>query len=421
MIHSVYHSNDYQNESERPWLLSLILFLTIVPVSVFYNGGRIDIVMSDLLLILVVPKLRRPAEQTHALLLLCIGFSIYCILLALIATVTTSDLIRLGSCIKFVKPYIFLIAGLMVSQKIRFETLIKPFAFAITFLTWNLFVSTAATPGFPFIRWGGSLWGLNVYGFPNSSAVFLGALTPFLLVQVITKRGLQKGFFFISYFALSTLALLSYSRSTLICLLFANALTLWLILPSINSLKIFTFGGVGVLFTYFISSRYLPQSIINAAKRGWEGRWQRTFGQSDVSSGRFELWRDALSLLEDHPFVGYSFESFNDVSEFAHGGVHNQYIECLWKTGTIGLILFLTVWLIIFSRLWMQTKQSGVSRAEKLCRIAVFGSLSGIFISNLSQPNLTYSITGNFFCFLSGFLISRKQNADPATIIRERN
>ena len=135
-------------------------------------------------------------------------------------------------------------------------------------------------------------------------------------------------------------------------------------------------------------------------------RVERSTEQEDPSSGRFDIWKLAIELWTERPIFGYMFESFSRYAEV--DTPHQQYLEVLHKSGGVGFILY--VGLLI----------SCLSAAIRLLRIApprsgawyrlsgVIAMLSGVMVGNFTQPNLTYSLTGNLVFLLFGCLCSSR-------------
>ncbi|WP_301109825.1 O-antigen ligase [Sporosarcina sp.] len=75
----------------------------------------------------------------------------------------------------------------------------------------------------------------------------------------------------------------------------------------------------------------------------------------DRGSGRFEIWENALRIFADHPLFGvgiYNFQQYNlhYFSDFHYP--HNTFLEVLVESGIVGLVLFLTLFLILLVKLY---------------------------------------------------------------------
>ena len=136
-------------------------------------------------------------------------------------------------------------------------------------------------------------------------------------------------------------------------------------------------------------------------------RVERSTESEDPSSGRFDIWALAIELWLEKPVFGYMFESF------AKYGVdidtpHQQYLEVLYKCGGLGLVLYLGMLVSCLyrtRRLLVLTVRKSVAWSQLHAAMAM---LVGLLIGNLTQPNLTFSVTGNLVFLLFGCLCSSR-------------
>ena len=87
---------------------------------------------------------------------------------------------------------------------------------------------------------------------------------------------------------------------------------------------------------------------------------------------------------------------------------HQQYLEVLFKCGAVGLSLYtilLLTCLLLTRRLLRMTARGSPARFPLH---AVTSMLVGVMVGNLTQPNLTYSLTGNMIFLLFGSLCSSR-------------
>lgn len=64
---------------------------------------------------------------------------------------------------------------------------------------------------------------------------------------------------------------------------------------------------------------------------------------SDKGSGRFELWKQAITYFMSHPLLGIGAFNFSDYYAFEHNEklyVHNTYLEILVEAGIIGFLFY---------------------------------------------------------------------------------
>lgn len=124
------------------------------------------------------------------------------------------------------------------------------------------------------------------------------------------------------------------------------------------------FGGVFVgvlLFRQYINPRALMQSVIAAAATGaivvallaiqygdllYTRFIETTITTSayDQSSGRTEIWADALSMMAETPItflVGFGWGTFDLMNAW---GSHNEYLRYMFELGIVGLFFFMFIY-----------------------------------------------------------------------------
>lgn len=113
-------------------------------------------------------------------------------------------------------------------------------------------------------------------------------------------------------------------------------------------LLLYFFGRMGFLSRYVVTL----EKIFTSGGKGLEALLG---GESDITSGRMELWAIAFGLFLGAPIFGIGFFGFKDYIPSAfileHGdvsNVHNDYLQHLCETGLLGTALWLvpTVWLL---------------------------------------------------------------------------
>ena len=119
-------------------------------------------------------------------------------------------------------------------------------------------------------------------------------------------------------------------------------------------------------------------------------------GGTDSGEIRKIVWTGALKVWQRYPFIGSGVETFaysyyqdrirehNDVSEwdFLYNKAHNEILNLLATTGTVGLISYLSIF-AFFTVITMKVIFSKThTRTEQLIVVALFSGQVALFISN---------------------------------------
>ncbi|MBI4327420.1 MAG: O-antigen ligase family protein [Chloroflexi bacterium] len=108
--------------------------------------------------------------------------------------------------------------------------------------------------------------------------------------------------------------------------------------------------GVGVVFA---KKAYNPQK-----------RFQKLFAEDNIGDVRFQLWKPAIHMWQDHFWLGvgpahfdYRFPAYRPKLVQARPlRVHNDYLNCLADWGVVGTALVASAWVVLF---W------GIARTRK--------------------------------------------------------
>lgn len=122
------------------------------------------------------------------------------------------------------------------------------------------------------------------------------------------------------------------------------------------------------------------------------------------TSGRIELYQDAVSYFLKKPYWGYGGEAVRNL-KFPLGSnyaaqIHNSILQVLLEFGLIGLILVFLVFLKVFFDL----------RQLKVNKMNVFyiAIVINIFLSSLFNGGAYYVVTLSLFCIFLAILYSEK-------------
>lgn len=78
------------------------------------------------------------------------------------------------------------------------------------------------------------------------------------------------------------------------------------------------------------------------------------FGKNieEFTNKRSLIWAETIDLAKNHPIVGYGYDEYHKYSKIDMNHPHSSYLQALFYTGNMGMILFILV-LVLFSMLIM--------------------------------------------------------------------
>jgi O-antigen ligase len=393
-----------------------IVISFLLPISINFGdtGNKpIDIVFSDFLLlffIYFILKIDKKDLYSPLSFFVFINFFYAGILSFYFFIISGGNYISIISYLKLYKIFLFFFIGMSVASTPYLRTyFIKNIYKFSAFIVLIIFFSTLFDSRFPMLRWGESFFDIETYGFPNSFTTFLSILIVLMLYRYLTQKDYR---YLILYYLGLPIVIFSLSRSSLIVLCCSSIFLFYFY--TINKISqriklLFSFILIAIVFFCLLNQLSDDNEISKIVDVSYE-RLSRTLGQrEDFSSGRTEMWGRTFELIFDKPVFGYCFQPFSS-HNFGYDTPHNQYLELLYKTGIIGLILFSGFFLLIIKL---------INKMEYSLKYLYFSLLIGLFIGSFTQPNFTFSLTGNFLFFLSGFFLIDAKNEKYETIITE--
>lgn len=130
------------------------------------------------------------------------------------------------------------------------------------------------------------------------------------------------------------------------------------------------------------------------------------YGGIADGSGRIQLWKAAIGLIEDHPIIGVGARNYRAMTGESLV-VHNTYLEIQAELGLVGMILFMTViigTLVVAVRAVRASAAAGEVTNEFAARGAVVGLVglltAYLFISGEFQPPLWWLLGFALACGL---------------------
>ena len=389
----------------------ILISLILVPISLHlgtFSGKPVDLVYSDFLItigviyFLVVSARGIQVNRTEKeLLRLSSLVFIFFVVLALAHILFRSGSISwLVSSFKFSKNFlaVYLAFYYFNASKIDLTEFLKISARVASVIVLIIFLSQVVFSGnFPSPRWGGYFLGLDVYGFPNSPAVYYVLLFSLVFSGLTNSdKSSSKLFYGITLLIVTMIIFFTLSRAAILTLFFF--LLLILLGSAAIRVKVFILVVVSILLVGSLIYMDVLLNLLDTLIL----KFSRTLGGDQALSGRGSIWKSAIDLIYQKPLFGYGFESFSTYY-IGHDTTHQQYLEVMYKAGLLGFC----VYIFFYFRLYLHVKilsRIALSKVEQNFSNTVLIAFVSILISNLSQPTLNYSIAGNALVFYLAIL-----------------
>lgn len=182
--------------------------------------------------------------------------------------------------------------------------------------------------------------------FGNNHPLVTGRVIGYGLSAIIAKSiidgsVLRRVRFWVIAIGLSTLLWLTNSR-TLIMIIGIIILGVFYARSTQNVRRILMALLLLLLAFLMIAMLFFPEFLYSA--------FSNTTGQEILSiNGRVDIWKSAVSTMEQMPWYGYGYQSHDlflpsDQSWVTHA--HNTFIELLFSIGYFGTIFFIAIWAI---------------------------------------------------------------------------
>ncbi|MFA9385130.1 MAG: O-antigen ligase family protein [Vibrio cyclitrophicus] len=391
----------------RKFFLYISVFILLSPLSITLmelSGKPVDLVLSDFLLMLVpLALLTSGFKSKYTVLIPALMIFFYLSLSAFSAILDGGQLSNVVSSLRFTKQFLLITAGgafFLVFGKVDVDVVIRvSITILIIILASDLFFGSFPRGCGYEGRWGGCFIQREVYGFPNSSASYMVIL--FLGILFLHSINLVPAKNVIYVFSIVIiLSVLSLSRTAWFTIALGGlAFLITLRKPIFIAIYTFLFLFLS-LFVYYnfkdISTLPIFEGIVNKISYYANG--------NEVTSGRTDIWFDTIVLWAERPLFGFGFDYF---SNYVPGfdTPHQQYLELLFKSGLIGLFLYLSLCLkVVFMLSDYFCKASFLKSRYVLFRL-IFILVFPVLINGLFQPILSYSIVSNMIMFILGYIL----------------
>jgi O-antigen ligase len=150
-----------------------------------------------------------------------------------------------------------------------------------------------------------------------------------------------------------------------------------------------------VLITIILLINYIyPLDIVNTSL----GRISNISTEESGTNLRLLLWRTALTLWQDNPFLGVGFGQYLHNAQEINSSIvnipHNTYLSFLAETGIIGFMSFFSLPIYLFYKLFIWVKKGEVTS------IFLFVSLSGILVQAFTINLENFRCLWIFYAFI---------------------
>lgn len=159
----------------------------------------------------------------------------------------------------------------------------------------------------------------------------------------------------------------------------------------------------------------LPQKAMFAY-----GLLDRTKGLMQVENaqqatgGRMSLWRDAVDLIKEHPFIGHGFDQFRYLSkgwDIEYLQVHSIVLQTVLDVGIIGAVCVIVILLFYWLR-----GLTGVIKSRDPLRIAALTATNAILAMSLFDGTLYHPETTTLFAVVFALVL-----ATPRPVVSPAN
>lgn len=158
-----------------------------------------------------------------------------------------------------------------------------------------------------------------------------------LLIYLKKYKNYSNGKFYLFFVPLSIMGLLTYSKSFI--LIYAFVLVLEVILNLKGQHKLQSFFEIFLIIVLFIIVFSGEIEIVNKI-------FSRFTNSQGLTTGRSDIWERYWAVIDSKEVYKW-FGLGLDAPYVAEKAAHNLYVEMIYYSGYIGLVLFLISWIVI--------------------------------------------------------------------------
>lgn len=202
-------------------------------------------------------------------------------------------------------------------------------------------------------------------------------LATFYFQSAVKIRWVNVGPGLVSIAVLGTVAiLLTGSRGALLAIFVACAVYFVLDRRSWPKKAVIFVGGFGALLV-FLNTTSIGQNVHEM----FMSRVVELTFEKRYTSGRGDLWYEALEITRKNPLFGAGLAGFQaaaiTVSDAHQSYPHNIFLEVLCETGIVGLLLFLSAGMASIAVLWRNWRFLGIASVAALFLNLILAQSSG--------------------------------------------
>lgn len=224
------------------------------------------------------------------------------------------------------------------------------------------------------------------------------------------KTGYKKKFFLISLNIILLISLiLTLARGAWVALIISVY-----VIMAIKDKKILIYFLVSCLLFLLVVPYFISDIYIDRFKSIFDTEHDKS------NTTRLELWRGALLIYRDHWINGIGLDNFSEVikmkpyyreSMISTSHAHNNFLQVAAETGSIGLISFILLFIVIINQLYKYYRLA-MNNKLKLFYLGTIGMIVVYLSHGLTEYNLNDRFSGRLVWFVIGISIVLARRKD---------
>ena len=179
-------------------------------------------------------------------------------------------------------------------------------------------------------------------------------------------------------------------------------ITVWFILCQGQFIKKRPFQSILIFIIICISIYLIATYTLNNT---YLGRRLSAAAIEHGSESRIRLYKDGFKMIMENPVMGVGLNNFRVFSTYGLYS-HSDYIEVAANTGIIGFLIYFSIYLFLWFRLWALKKMTNDEHIH--FTIGLFrAAILTILLLAFGRPNITSKITWTFIASAIGYSYSK--------------